>query len=305
MKKTSFVAVAIAILFAPGAFAADLAVPRYTKAPPMVDPRYDWSGFYAGLNVGNGWGSSSTTSNFNDATSGGLLSSSAGKFDMNGAIGGGQIGYNWQQANWVFGIEADIQASGQRGSASAACAGASATLNGACTLGHLGGAIQEGDVEVDDAGLPVTSSLNQKLKWFGTARARLGTTITPSILLYATGGLAYGEISTTETVNGVNISGVPGQNGATQTPVSATFSNSETKVGWTAGAGIEGALGGNWTAKLEYLYLDLGTTSGSFTTPIVAPSGGFLATGYSSHFTDNILRVGVNYRFGGSTLAKY
>ncbi len=303
MKRTSVVVAAIAMLFAPGAFATDLALPhdttpRYTKAPPMVDPGYDWSGFYAGVNVGYGWGRSSTVGSFNDATSGELLSSTANKFDMNGVTGGGQVGYNWQRANWVFGLEADIQASGQKGSTTAVCAGASGTLNGLCTLGH------HGDI-VNNPGLPVTSDLTEKLEWFGTVRGRVGSTITPSVLVYATGGLAYGEISTTETVTGTNISGLPGQDGATRTPVAASFSNSTTKVGWTAGAGVEGALGGNWTAKLEYLYLDLGTVSGSFTTPIVAPSGAFLATGYSSHVTDNVLRAGVNYRFGGSTLAKY
>ena len=83
------------------------------------------------------------------------------------------------------------------------------------------------------------------------------------------------------------------------------FSNSDTRIGWTAGAGIEGAIGGNWTAKLEYLYMDLGTASGSFLTTIPASGGGFLTSNYSSHITDNILRVGVNYRFGGPVVAKY
>jgi outer membrane immunogenic protein len=70
-------------------------------------------------------------------------------------------------------------------------------------------------------------------------------------------------------------------------------------VGWTVGAGIEGAIGGNWTAKLEYLYVDLGRVSGSFTLPpTTVPS-------FSSRITDNILRVGVNYRFGGPVVARY
>jgi outer membrane immunogenic protein len=298
MKKTSVVAAAIAMLVAPAAFAADLAVPRYTKAPPMVvDPGYDWSGFYAGLNIGYGWGGSSTVANFNDATSGALLSSTAGKFDMNGVNGGGQIGYNWQSANWVFGLEADIQAADQNGSADAICPGGVGTLNGVCSIGH------HGDTFTHD-GLPVTSHLTEKLEWFGTVRGRIGTTITPRVLVYATGGLAYGQVDATETVNGTNIIGPGGMNSETRTAFTSTFSNSSTRVGWTAGAGIEGALAGNWTAKLEYLYLDLGTTSGAFTTPLIVPGGAFLSSGYSSHFTDNILRVGVNYKFGGTALAR-
>jgi outer membrane immunogenic protein len=76
-------------------------------------------------------------------------------------------------------------------------------------------------------------------------------------------------------------------------------------VGWTVGAGVEGVISGNWTAKLEYLYVDLGNVSGSFTTPLIAPSGAFATSSYSSHITDNILRVGVNYKFTGPVLAKY
>ena len=64
-------------------------------------------------------------------------------------------------------------------------------------------------------------------------------------------------------------------------------------------------IGGNWTAKLEYLYIDLGNISGSFVTPIVAPSGNFVTASYNSHITDNVLRVGVNYRWGGPVVAKY
>jgi outer membrane immunogenic protein len=298
MKKTSVVAAAIAMLLTPAAFATDLAVPRYTKAPPMVvDPGYDWSGFYAGLNVGYGWGGSSTVANFNDATSGTLLSSTAGKFDMNGVNGGGQIGYNWQRANWVFGLEADIQAADQKGGTDAVCPGASGTLNGLCSVGHHGDTFTH-------RGLPVTSNLTEKLEWFGTVRGRVGTTITPRVLVYATGGLAYGQVDATDTVTGTNIIGPGGMNSETRTAVTANFSNSSTRVGWTAGAGIEGALAGNWTAKLEYLYLDLGTVSGAFATPLIAPGGAFVSSGYSSHFTDNILRVGVNYKFGGPTLTR-
>jgi outer membrane immunogenic protein len=132
--------------------------------------------------------------------------------------------------------------------------------------------------------------MDQKIDWFGTVRARAGILASPRVLLYATGGLAYGDVRTSETI------GLAGFG----------FSNTETRVGWTVGAGIEGAIGGNWTAKLEYLYLDLGRTSGTFLTTIPALGGGFLASNYSSRITDNVLRVGVNYRFGATpVVAKY
>ena len=97
--------------------------------------------------------------------------------------------------------------------------------------------------------------MTQKIDWFGTVRGRVGVLAAPKVLLYATGGLAYGEVNSSEAIGVV-------------TPVSV-FEHDH-HVGWTVGAGVEGAIGGNWTAKLEYLYVDLGRTSGSFVTPIAA-----------------------------------
>ena len=225
---------------------------------------------------------------------------------MNGVIGGGQAGYNWQMDKWVFGLEADIQGSGQKGSTLGSCAGGSATattlagLSSVCAIGHTGDT-----TPFNVAAFPVGDTLSQKLEWFGTFRGRIGPTLTPTFLAYVTGGLAYGQVNSSGTFSGTNIVGPQGVNGSTLVPVAGAFSSSSTRVGWTLGGGIEGAIGGNWTAKLEYLYVDLGTVSGTFVTPIVAPGGAFLSTGYSSHITDNILRVGVNYRFAGPVVARY
>lgn len=300
MTRTLLVAAAIGMLLAPPAFAADLAVPRvYTKAPPVVvDPGYNWSGFYAGLNIGYGWGRSATTADFTDSGNGALLNASPGKFDLNGVNGGGQVGYNWQRDMFVVGFEADFQGSGQKGSFAALCAGAPDGLqDGICTPGH------RGDNTFDPA-LPVTLSLTQKLDWFGTVRGRLGVAVTPRVLFYGTGGLAYGRVSTSGSVSAINVGGFPGADGGTFTPVAASFSSSTTKVGWSAGAGIEGAFADNWSARLEYLYVDLGTVSGSLTTPVIALSGAPLVVGYRSHITDNILRFGVNYHFGAPVVTR-
>jgi outer membrane immunogenic protein len=309
--KRIFIGIAgVASLLATSALAADLAPRPYTKAPVIVDPGYNWTGFYAGLNIGYSWGRSSTTESFRDALTGTMLNANAVKFDMNGVIGGGQIGYNWQQSNWVFGLEADIQGSGEKGNTNAVCPGAPPTtlttvaaVSSACSLGHVGDTAP-GNV----LALPVTNSLSEKIEWFGTFRGRIGPTITPTILAYVTGGLAYGSVKATDTVAGTNITNPGGQgvNGGTVlTPFAATFGNSSTRVGWTVGAGIEGVISGNWTAKLEYLYMDLGHVSGSFVTPVVGPSGAFVVASYNSHITDNILRVGVNYKWGGPVVAKY
>ena len=117
-------------------------------------------------------------------------------------------------------------------------------------------------------------------------------TVTPQVLLYATGGLAYGSIKTSGTLSGFN------PNAAVLTAVG---SNSDTRVGRTVGAGIEGMITRNWSAKLEYLYMDLGRTNTRFT----LPAGGFVAANVSSRFTDNIVRVGLNYHFAGPVVAKY
>jgi len=306
MKRMLIGISAAASLLATSALAADLPARTYTKAPVYVEPVYDWTGFYVGGNIGYSWGRSNSTVSMSDPTGGTLLNSAIGKFNMDGVIGGGQIGYNWQRDKWVFSLEADIQGSDQKGGTTGVCAGGSATattlagLSSACAIGHLGDT-----APFNVAAFPVTDTLNQKLEWFGTVRGRIGPTITPTILAYVTGGLAYGQVNSSGTISGTNIVGPQGTNGSTLVPVAGAFSSSSTKVGWTIGAGVEGVISGNWTAKLEYLYIDLGSVSGSFATPLVAPSGGFLTSSYNSHITDNILRVGVNYRWGGPVVAKY
>jgi outer membrane immunogenic protein len=271
------------------AAAADLQVKAPVfKAPPVVAV-WSWTGFYAGLNVGYSFGRSGTTESFYDSGTGALLSSIDNRFNMNGAIGGGQVGYNWQFNNWVVGIEADFQGSGQKGSSTVACA--SAICSAPCP-GPICGQKKYDPV----GGGPVTESLTEKLTWFGTVRGRFGVTVTPTVLAYVTGGLAYGEVKSDLNVAGTNC----------LTPVSALFGNSTTKAGWTVGGGLEGQIVGNWTAKVEYLYIDLGTvTSGTLVTPVVAPSRGLLATNISSHVTDNIARIGINYKFDSVVVARY
>ncbi len=275
MKRITWGIAAAAALLTTGAFAADLARP-YTKAPPIAAPIFNWTGFYVGGNLGYSWGRSSDFSTLTNGA-GTVLFSGADRSNLDGIVGGGQIGYNWQVQNWVWGLEADIQGTGEKGTRAFICPA------GVCTP------TPPAILAVALAGPAVPVSLSQKIDWFGTVRGRVGFLATPTVLFYATGGLAYGDVNSTETIGIVPVS----------------FSRSDTRVGWTVGAGIEGAIGGNWTAKLEYLYMDLGTTSGPFLTAIPALGGGFVTSTYSSHITDNILRAGVNYKFGGPVVAKY
>ena len=266
------IAVLAGLFATTSAMAADLPARTYTKAPVMVDPGYNWSGFYIGGNIGYSWGRSSDTTTFTNGV--GTLFTTSASSNLDGVVGGGQVGYNWQTQNWVWGLEADIQGTDERGSRDITCP------IGACTPPIVGALFVPGPA--------VPATLSQKIDWFGTVRARGGILVTPRVLLYATGGLAYGNVNTSETIAGVG------------------FSNDDLRVGYSVGAGIEGAIGGNWTARLEYLYVDLGRTSGSFATTIAAFGGGTVTSNYNSRITDNVLRVGVNYKFdNGPVVARY
>jgi outer membrane immunogenic protein len=206
---------------------------------------------------------------FNNTT-GALIVTGQTKFNLNGGVFGGQAGYNWQSGSFVFGVEGDIQWSGEKGNTGFACNLA------AC----LPTAIQPGGAQA------VTATLAQKIDWFATLRGRLGVTVTPTVLLYATGGLAYGDVKSTGAINAFNGGGQP---------VAGAYAFSSATAGWVVGAGIEGQLVGNWTGKLEYLYMDLGTFTGSGVLP--APASPALLATFSSRITDQVLRAGINYRF--------
>ena len=181
----------------------------------------------------------------------GVAAFATAKNDVAGGIGGGQVGYNWQAGMTVLGVETDFQASGVRGSLRAPC------LPLMC-------------------GIPLTATYTQRVPWFGTVRGRVGVA-SNAWLIYVTAGYAYAQL-------GTDASAVAG-------PATATLSLRETRNGWTAGGGIEVALAAGWSAKLEYLYLDLGRTS----TGLVFP--GLPVITDDARFTMNVVRAGLNYRF--------
>ena len=109
-----------AALLATSALAADLPARTYTKAPVYVEPVYNWTGFYVGGNLGYSWGRSSDTSTLTN-TAGTVLFASTDKTDLNGIVGGGQIGYNWQVQSAVWGLEADIQGTDEKGTRNFLC----------------------------------------------------------------------------------------------------------------------------------------------------------------------------------------
>jgi outer membrane immunogenic protein len=234
---------------------------------------YNWTGFYIGANGGWSAGHSSRDISFFNPVTGvailpGAGSNLGGGTDLSGGLFGGQLGYNWQTNNWVFGFETDAQWTGQRGGANFLCAGLTCA---------------PGVTALPAGGIGTAATVDQKLEWFGTFRGRGGFLVTPTFLLYATGGAAYGTVNTNVGLATLTAAGVP---------VGITGSNSSSRVGWTVGAGGEWAFGSNWTAKIEYLYMDIGTSS---TSAAFALAG--IGATVSSRTTDNIIRGGINYRF--------
>jgi outer membrane immunogenic protein len=273
------------------AFAADMPV-KAMKAPPPV--YLGWTGWYVGVNAGyidsvgrtNTDATIVTTSTAANAVD--MVTAATNQFNNgpNGFLGGAQAGYNYQfSPSFVAGVEADIQ-------------GTSLSRDFSATVA---------------AGQPfspswvTTTNVSNRLDYLGTLRGRVGVTPTPNLLIYSTGGLAYGGVrsSTQIAFNNTGV-GVP--------PGTSSGSLSDTRFGWTAGGGFEWMFSPNWTAKLEYLYYDLGSASyatGGFAAdvgPTNFPGFGIdsIATRTTTRFEGNIVRVGVNYKFGsGSVIAKY
>jgi outer membrane immunogenic protein len=289
MLKFLFSGVALAAL-AGQALAGDLPsskdAPAYVPPPPV----FTWTGFYAGVNAGPVWGDSkidvvstpvSANPNRGDVLSSAVLAGTAsGGQQFGGLAGGGQVGYNYQMGSIVVGLEADIMG----------LTGNSTTM--VYTASVAGG----GSV---NSALTATSQVD----WLGTVRGRLGYTVTPTLLLYATGGLAYGGVNSSFVMM-QNHTGTGGGGGGGGLISGASYgSASDTRVGWTVGGGLEYAFVPNWTLRVEYLYFDLGD-GGYAPGNLVGlrPSGVpryTIASSVRTSANGNIIRVGLNYMFGG------
>jgi outer membrane immunogenic protein len=311
MKKLALSVAALA-LTAGAALAADLPSRKAPILPPPPPPPPMWTGFYVGLNAGGGWsasngqyigvgpvGADATWATLAPGFQANYLaafataaSASGNNSNNGGFIGGGQIGYNWQFYNsLVAGLEADIQ--GVASSSGGRTLIRSIGINSAPTAPHAGSEIYTG-----------ITSARGNLQYIGTVRGRLGWLFTPTLLLYGTGGLAYGGV-TLNTATSVTSSGSPW---ADAQPVSfggVNFSN--TQVGWTAGGGLEWMFFPNWSAKVEYLYYDLGTVTQNFSivaSDPVAPTGSAVFGGQArARINGNIVRAGVNYHFNWGSAA--
>jgi outer membrane immunogenic protein len=278
------------------ASAADLPRKAPALAAPPPPPAISWTGWYAGFNVGGIWGGddinvSTSNSQFCLGGCGGGLETAlasaqgaTGVFsgDKGGFIGGGQFGYNWQFANsWVAGFEADIQGVGN---------------------GHnqvVGGTF--GLPSFTCCSVTTSMALNKEIDYLGTVRGRLGWLAFPNLLVYGTGGFAYGGVKANTNISQT----LNGPFGGVALSLGSNSGISETRTGWTAGAGFEWMLGPRWSAKAEYLYYDLGhvTYNGllvdAFTGAAPAGVPAFFTNNVqtTTRFNGNIARLGLNYHF--------
>src|ERR1700682_2585299 len=249
-------------------------------------PYLAWTGFYVGINGGFAWGNSSVAFTANDpAALGGTCGGggapkgqciNAVDFRRDGAVAGGQFGFNWQvNSHWLVGAEADYQWSDLDGSVSSTF-----------RLGNVGA---------------TAMAVNQTVESFGTVRARAGVVLAPPLLLYGTGGFALGQVHENLSVPAGATKGLTaGGFSYACTIGTACFagSASQTLLGWSAGAGAEYAITTNLIFRTELLYVRLSaptvTATATAVTGATAPAS--IAASFPSVYFA-VMRAGLNYKF--------
>lgn len=274
------------------------APPMTVKAVPAVEPirtqPRGWAGFYFGAHGGYGWSREDFEHGY-DPTGGGLAIGGAGPanffYDLRGqgAVFGGQFGYNWQPyTNWVVGLEADFSITKIENS----------TVRSASQITFPGG------VPANETDTAATATVSNKIRDLGTLRGKVGFTPRGDILVYGTGGLSWGQVSqmstgtTSVTFPNPNCGsgGGTGLGGAglgcgPNTTSSSTFSNTSTQFGWAAGAGADWKIGDNLMLGLLYLHYDLGKT------PSQNPSNGSIGLFPSADVTVDTVTARLNWLF--------
>lgn len=233
----------------------------------------NWSGFYIGGNVGGVVSHASGTSDFTDTTLGAVSNPQTDLFSRGGFLGGVQAGYNWQFSPiWVAGIEADWDWTNPKYSF--------------CRQ------TDPSSVACSDTG-DGFETISSKTEWLSTFRGRLGVSW-QNWLFYATGGAALGRVQTGLTLNCLN-DGCGANSGV---KLLATSTSSTTKAGWVAGLGAELMLSPNWSARAEWLHIDLGTITNALPTAGLSLGVPSVQTAiWSRSESADEFRLGLNYSF--------
>jgi outer membrane immunogenic protein len=238
------------------ASAADLPVRMPVKAPP---PAVVAVYNWTGFYIGGNVGGAWLRKSVTELGPGEVASTVGvtNKLTAAGVTAGGQAGYNWHANNWLVGVEADFNWT----------------------------RINKTIITFDPANpFDIDDILRGKVDWFATFRGRLGY-VANNWLFYATGGGAVAKLINEygDTVNG-----------ALAPPDSVSLD--KVRWGWTVGGGVELGLGGNWSAKAEYLYIDFRKFNAT-------PINGVGVVRF--HDELHVARIGLNYRFGGPVVARY
>jgi outer membrane immunogenic protein len=259
-----------AVLVGTAAIAADLPSRRYA-APYVAVPTFTWTGFYAGVNAGAAINNSTTSNVSYGPAFGSLLDSTTSSYRSGrsevGFTGGGQAGYNYQFGAIVTGIETDINYADIKSNRSG---------SSALTARGIGSEALSGRTSTD---------------YFGTVRGRIGFLPMDRLMVFGTGGLAYGNVDTSASAAFATVA-------PTGRATLYDGSHSSTQVGYTVGGGVEYALTDNITVKGEYLYVDLGRNSATATGvagPVVL-NDNFTARNNSEF---SVARAGLNWKFNG------
>jgi outer membrane immunogenic protein len=195
-----------------------------------------------------------------------------GAADKPSFLGGGQVGYDWQiDSRWVVGIEGDWDYLNSR---YGFCRQTSTPSTGGCSDNGFG-----------------FETISSNTEWLSTARGRLGVIATNNMLVYVTGGAAWGRVSTT-----LGQSCLVGGCGQSILLLATSSTSTTTKTGWVAGLGGEMQFTGNWFARVEWLHINLGTISNALTTVGVV---GTQTTIWSRTEQYDEIRLGLDYRFLG------
>lgn len=254
------IAAAVLAFVATAASAADMAM----KAPQPTTT-YQWSGCYAGLNVGGGASGANLNSAVDPGTHllapdpGVVTGSGSGGHSGDGLIAGGQVGCNMQSGLLVLGLEGDFDSFSSHTWFS----------NNSNTL--------------SDGVTPFTIGQSLTTNYLATIRPRLGIA-SDRDFAYLTGGVAFTRVSYLESYSD---GGAPAGSGSAAA--------SKSLVGWVAGAGWEHALADHWTFRAEYLYASFPTVNAVGT--ITDAGGGANTLHGSSDLAVQLLRAGVNYKF--------
>lgn len=266
----------------------------------------NWSNFHVGLNAGYGFGISSNAQNygwgnpapgvfFQNPTSSlayaAANSALAQGVIQNGFIGGGEFGYNYQLKNdIVLGLETDIQGTGIRGTGSAY---GYAPVSSPSIPPYIPAGISN---------LATSYIIQAGIDWIGTTRGQIGYLVSPTHLLYITGGAAYGGAYLNTFITPEEF--YQGANAVSSLALSTQNSKQNVLFGWAAGAGTEWLFMSNWSIKAEALFYNLGRISVSNTQYLgysayasINPLSGSITKAY---YNGVLSRVGVNYHFNFS-----